>query len=65
MKSAVGKTATILASTAESFREKSSHAQQFVLGLLFLNVDTPLQVSAFLNGDAPGHDVAKDNGRLL
>jgi hypothetical protein len=56
---------TIFVSTAESFREESSYAQQFVLGLRLLDADTSLEDRAFINGDASGHDVVHGNGRLL
>ena len=44
---------------------KSNPTQYFLLGCLFLDVDTSLEVRAFVNGDALGRDVAHDNGRLL
>jgi len=34
-------------------------------GRLLLDVDTSLEVRTFINGDALGRDVARDNGRLL
>jgi len=51
-------------SRADSFRGKSSHTQYFLLGRLVLDVETSLEVRAFINGDALGRDVAHDNGRL-
>jgi hypothetical protein len=35
----------------------------FLLGRLSLDIDPSLEVRAFINGDAPGCDVACDNFR--
>jgi|SRR5690348_2876110 hypothetical protein len=52
-------------SRTASFRGRSSHTRCFLLGRLSLNIDPSLEVRAFINGDALGCDVARDNGRLL
>jgi len=48
-----------------SFRGKSSRTQCFLLGRLFLDIDSSFEIRAFINGDALGRDIARHNGRLL
>jgi hypothetical protein len=48
-----------------SFRGTSSPTRYVFRGRLLLDVETSLEVRAFINGDAMGRDVAHDNGRLL
>jgi len=37
----------------------------FLLGRLSLDINPSLEVRAFINGDALGYDVARDDGRVL
>ena len=55
----------IIYSRAASSRGTGSSTQYLLRGRLFLDVETPLEVRTFINGDAVGRDVAHDNGRLL
>ena len=55
----------IIYSRAASFRGTSSPTRYVFRGRLFLDVETSLEVRAFINGDALGCDVPRDNGRLL